>query len=365
MPDQPVAAPADRPLAGVQEPGGRHRGAAAALRRLLTGRAVRWGFVLVAAVLGGLAVRTQWSGVRVALAHLGFVAVAGAMVAVLLAMIAAMQVWRVLLAGLGSPLPARAAARVVFIGQLGKYVPGSIWAVLAQVELGRAYQVPRRRSAAATLLTMLFSLTGGLLAAVLTLPLLGGTATSGYRWAFLLAPVLLASVHPRVLNPLVRWLLRLTRRPALEQPLTLRAVAGALSWALVSWLLYGAQIWLLAVRLGAPAGRAALLAVGGFAFAWSVGFLAVFAPAGVGVREVLLVAVLGPVLGTGDATAIALVSRLLMTVGDLAAAGLAAGLARRGRGGAAQSRTAQSRTAQSRRAQPRPAQPPPAPPGQR
>src|SRR5258706_10203731 len=314
MPDQPVAAPADRPLVGVQESEGRTRGAAAALRRLLTGRAVRWGFVLVAAVLGGLAVRAQWSGVRSALAHLGFLPVAGALLAVLLAMIAAMQVWRVLLAGLGSPLPARAAARVVFIGQLGKYVPGSIWAVLAQVELGHAYQVPRRRSATATLLTMLFSLTGGLLAAVLTLPLLGGAATSGYRWAFLLAPVLLVSVHPRVLNPLVRWLLRLTRRPPLERPLTLRAVCGALSWALVSWLLYGAQIWLLAVRLGAPGGRAALLAVGGVALASRLGLLAAFAPARGRGRGVRLAAVRGPGLGTGDATAIALVSRLLMTV---------------------------------------------------
>jgi hypothetical protein len=50
----------------------------------------------------------------------------------------------------------------------------------------------------------------------------------------------------------------------------------------------------------------------------------VFAPAGAGVREVLLVALLGPVLGTGGATAIALVSRVLMTVGDLATAAVSA-----------------------------------------
>jgi hypothetical protein len=67
-----------------------------------------------------------------------------------------------------------------------------------------------------------------------------------------------------------------------------------------------------------------LLAAGGFAFAWSVGFIVVFAPAGAGVRDVLLVAVLGPVLGVGGATAIAVVPRILMTVGDLATAAVAA-----------------------------------------
>jgi hypothetical protein len=195
------------------------------------------------------------------------------------------------------------------------------------MELGTAHQVPRQRSATASVLTMLVSLLGGLLAALVTLPFLAGAMP--YRWTFLAAPVLLAALHPRVLNPVLGALLRLARRPPLEQPLTGRAVLVALGWSLASWLLYGVQVWLFAIRLGAPDGRAALLAVGGFAFAWSVGFLVVFAPAGAGVREVLLVAVLGPVVGVGGATAIAVVSRILMTVGDLAGAGVAAWSGRR------------------------------------
>ena len=118
---------------------------------------------------------------------------------------------------------------------------------------------------------------------------------------------------------------RLTRSPPLDQPLTGRAMAAALAWSSASWVLYGLQIWLLATRLGRPAGPTALLAVGGFAFAWSVGFLVVFAPAGAGVRDVLLIATLSPVLGVGAATAVALVSRALMTAGDLITAGAAAG----------------------------------------
>ncbi len=132
-----------------------------------------------------------------------------------------------------------------------------------------------------------------------------------------------------MLNTLLGWLLRLARRPPLEQPLTGRVLGAALAWSLGSWVLYGLQIWVLAVRLGAPAGKAALLAVGGFAFAWCVGFLVVFAPAGAGIREVLLVALLGPMLGVSAATAVALVSRVLMTAGDLITAGVAALSSRR------------------------------------
>ena len=48
-----------------------------------------------------------------------------------------------------------------------------------------------------------------------------------------------------------------------------------------------------------------------------------------GIRDVLLVALLGPVIGTAGATAVALVSRILMTLGDLVLAAVAAWSGRR------------------------------------
>jgi uncharacterized membrane protein YbhN (UPF0104 family) len=287
-------------------------------------RLVRLGFVVVAAGLGVWAVAEQWKGVEQAFAELGVAALAGGLLAVVAGLMASMQVWRSLLASAGSPLPFLAAARVFFIGQLGKYIPGSVWPIVAQMELAGAYRVPRRRAATTAVLTMLISLCAGLIAAVVALPLLASGTLSGYRWALLAAPVILACLHPRVVNPVVNRLLRLARRTPLEQPLTGRAVVVALCWALLSWVLLGCHVWLLAIRLGAPPGRALALAVGGFAFAWSVGFLAVVAPAGAGVREVLLVTALSGIMSTGSATAIALASRILMTVGDLVLAGLAA-----------------------------------------
>jgi hypothetical protein len=319
MPDQPVVTPTEDVTAGVS---GR-RGWPRAARRVLGGRAIRYGFVAVAFGLGGYAVVGQWHEVRTALLDIGALPAVGALVGILLGLAASLQVWRVLLASLGSALPVRPSAKVFFVGQLGKYLPGAIWPVLAQMELGTAHHVPRRRSATVSVLTMLVSLLGGLIAALLTLPFIAGAATA-YRWAFLIVPVLLACLHPKVLNPALARLLRLARRPPLEQPLTARAVLLSLCWALVSWACYGVQIWLLAIRLGVPDGRALLLAIGGFAFAWCVGFLVVLAPAGAGIRDVLLVALLSPVVGTGGATAIALMSRILMTVGDLLVAGLAA-----------------------------------------
>ena len=327
MSDHQVAAPVDESGNFGDAAAGRRRSRWAGVGRLIGSRPVRWGFVAATVGLGGYAVPREWTQVRAALASLGFLTVVAAMVSVLIALLATMQVWRLLLAALGSPLPARAAARSRFIGQRGKYLPGSIWPVLAQMEMGNAHQVPRHRSASASVLTMMLSLLTGLLTALVALPFVAGSTP--YLWALLAAPFLVILLHPKVLNSVLNRLLRLAKRPTLEEPLTGRAVVGALAWAFASWIFYGLQIWLLATRLGAPDGKAALLAIGGFAFAWSVGFIVVFAPAGAGVRDVLLVAMLGPVLGVAQATAVALVSRVLLTVGDLLTAAVAAGFTRR------------------------------------
>lgn len=302
--------------------------ALARLTRLLSSRVARAAFLVAVLVLAGLAVADRWSQVHGALLSLPLWSPIAAFGGVLVGAGGTFACWRTLLGQLGSPLPVRAAGRVFFLGQLGKYLPGSLWPVLAQIELGRERAVPPRRSAAAFVLTVLISLATALVLATATLPLLAGSATSSYRWLFLLAPVLLACLHPRVLGPVLARVDRWTGRPAPERPLSVSGVAAACGWALLSWLGFGTQVWMLAAGLSAPLWRGAPLAFGGFALAWSVGFLVVFVPAGAGVREAALTAALAPVLNPGAALLVALCSRLLMTLADIACAAVAGALGR-------------------------------------
>jgi len=67
---------------------------------------------------------------------------------------------------------------------------------------------------------------------------------------------------------------------------------------------------------GSPRGLI-LLTTGAYALAWSAGFLVLVTPAGAGVREGALVLLLAPAYGSGPALGIALLVRLLATLGDL------------------------------------------------
>jgi uncharacterized membrane protein YbhN (UPF0104 family) len=291
------------------------------VRRAAASRWVRWAFVVAAVALAVWAVWDQWPQVSDSLDRLGAGPLAASAVCGMLGLLASLLAWRALLADLGSRLPVRAAARVFFVSQLGKYEPGSVWPVLAQMEMGREFAVPRRRSATVFVLTVLVSLASGLLVADILLPLTAGDAVATYAWALVLAPFIIAALHPRILNPVINRLLRLLRRAPLERPLSLRGTLTAFGWTCAGWLAYGTHLWLLVRPLGLHGAHAYPLAIGAFALAWCVGFIVVIAPAGAGVRDAGMVATVGASLGTGAALTAAIASRLLLTLCDLAAAG--------------------------------------------
>jgi glycosyltransferase 2 family protein len=288
---------------------------------------LRAALLVLAAGLAVYGLASQWTQVQAALAKLDGWDVAGAAVCAIAGLGCMMLAWRALLADLGSPLPLPAAIRVMFVGQLGKYVPGAVWAVAAQVELARDYAVPRRRSGTASLVSMAVTLVVGLVAAGVTLPMVSAHAVRQYWWVLAVTPLAVACLWPPLIKAMLDRALKLARRAPLEKPISLAGMARALAWTALGWLLFGVHAWLLVSEFGGRDGRTFALALGGYALAWAVGFLIIFIPGGIGAREVALVAVLAPVMPSASALVVALVSRVVMTIGDLfwAGTGLAIG----------------------------------------
>lgn len=262
--------------------------------------------------------------------RIGTVALAGAFVLVGLG--ANMLSWREVLKGLGSSLPVAVAGRVYLVAQLGKYIPGSIWPVLAQIELARDHGVPRVRSGVAALAALLVGLVVGAVVAVACLLPTADSPILGW-WALLIVPAALAVLHPRSLRWSVSLALRLARRPQDEVTIDAKALWRSAAWSLVMWVALGGHVFVLARDLGARSPTLLVLSIGAYAAAWTVGLLVAFAPAGAGAREAALVLALGSVLSRPDALALALVSRSLTLVGDLASggAGIAAAMLHRRR----------------------------------
>ncbi|GGL88003.1 MULTISPECIES: lysylphosphatidylglycerol synthase transmembrane domain-containing protein [Micromonospora] len=297
-------------------PGGRHRWRRV-LRPVLT-------VAFVAAVVGGVTVALrgqQWS----ALGRLLRPETAGwlfaALVVTAVGLLCGTRAWTLTLAALGAPVPTGAGIRMFFVGFLGKFVPGRLWGLLAQLRLGEQAGVSRVRMAGTYLVNLVVvMLTGG------AVGLLVAPAVLGTGLAWLLVPVALLAVlvvRPGVIDTLVALAARVTRRPppaTLTRPADVRRSIGYQS---LSWVLSGVHLWVLAVLLGAEAGTALPVAVGAFALATTAGTLALFVPDGAGVREVIVVAALATVLPLPAAVTAAIASRVLTTLAEILTAGTA------------------------------------------
>lgn len=303
-------------MPGAGAPGDGPQSAPGRQRRRIS-RWVKIAFLVAAMGAGVWYVLANWQESAPALARIGWFAAIASIIPAAGGMTAAMLTWRRLLADLGSPLPVRPAGRIYFASQLGKYLPGSVWTIMAQVELGRDLKVPRSVSFAASILSMVLSLTVGLCVALVLVPFAAGQAVASYWWIWFVVPILVVALHPRVITWGTNLVLRTLRRSPLAVEPTLRGTLEAAAWQVLSWLLLGLHCYILVRAVGGHGWAILPLSIGGFAFAYCAGLLFIPAPAGAGVRELALGAALVTVLPSKSAIAVVIVSRLALAVNDL------------------------------------------------
>jgi len=280
-------------------------------------------FVLIALAALLVTLHAQRKEIGDAIDELSWTAIVGAEIALLIGVTTSMLAWRTILAGLGHKLHHTDAGRIFFVGQLGKYLPGSVWPVLMQMEMGVALNVPRATMFWATAVAMMLAVVTGALVGIVAVPALLTHGGAAYMLVLVAVPLGLTLLYPPVLNRLLAFAMRVLRRPPLDQELTGPVLLRASLFTFATWLANGLHVYILAASISGGSAKLLALSIGGYALAWVAGFLVVISPAGLGVRDTLLALCLGAAISAGAASAVALVSRLLVTLADGIVAGVA------------------------------------------
>lgn len=282
--------------------------------------ALELGVAIVVVALVGRTIAANWDSFRAlhfALSlHPAWLALSLASLAVV--SILQIESWRRLLAGWGQRLRFAAGARIWFLANLGRYVPGKVWSVAGMVVLAEREGVERWASAASAVAVQAVGIgTAAALVAAATpqaySPVrVAGAALLGLGTVALLAWKGALARVGRLVGSAGEW-----------RALPAGAVLAGSALTLLSWCVYGFAFWALGRGIGLPPTLPLTDAAGVFALGYIVGLLALFAPGGIGFREATFLALLTPYLGGGGALALSLASRLELTLTE-AAAGLGA-----------------------------------------
>lgn len=271
---------------------------------------LRYGFLAVVLAFAWWGLHDQGEELLDVVRDTSPVAIAVAALLVVVGLLVTSVAWLRLLGGYGFRMPPGEGRAVFFVGQLGKYIPGSVWSMGAHAELARGYDVPVRATFGTSLMFLWLNLaTAGLVAGSLALT---GAWDPGLPWWLVLLGVVacVVGLTPYAVNRVGSAIGGRGR----ELRLSLTGVLVLVVLMAVTWSCYAVGVIALTPE---PSPELFPVAAGAFTTAYAVGVLVVLAPAGVGAREVTLIALLSPVTGVTTATALALLTRALHTGGDL------------------------------------------------
>ena len=288
-------------------------------RKRLVFSIAQWLFAAAVVWFAARALRGQWAEAGQRLRTLspewGWILLAtGIVVATYLLLI---ETWRRVIIASGEKLSFADAARIWFVSNLGKYVPGKVWSIAAMSMMARRSNVSAGVAAGSSIIVQLVSIAAGIAVVLVCGAQLVENRLIGM--IILAVIVILIVTLPVSVGLAARAARGLTGRevtlPVIPQSAVWMTVAGSS----IAWIAYGIAFQLF-VRgiLGSSAGATtSYIAV--YAASYIIGFLALFAPGGAVVRESAIVTgmVRFALSGQADALAIALTSRLWLTVTEV------------------------------------------------
>ena len=234
-------------------------------------------------------------------------------------------IWSFLLRDHGFRLSWQQSQFIIVISQFGKYLPGNVGQHLGRIHMAREIGIP----ISVTLSTMLYeivlgiSIGAGLALLSLVFFIDGHVLGLRFGWAQLgLMVLFLTFLFWFGIFFLSKFMPALTKRLSVKYkiiahpPTTHIAVMLLffISFFITGLILKLQALWFFNVGTASVFELTCL-----FSIAWIAGYLVPGAPAGLGVREAMMVLVLSPVLGAGAAVGLSLTFRLTTTLADAVA----------------------------------------------
>ena len=210
--------------------------------------------------------------------------------------------------------------------QLGKYLPGKIWLLL-----GRFYYYESRgKSKKSISVALYFEMVTVIVAAGLIF--LAALIFHREIWLFyfwrqsgwlgLLFLLGFVSLHPRVLQKILNWILVQFKREPVSLSVSYSDILWILFICIVSWVVGGVGFYLFVDSVYPVAPQYILFLTGALAISSTLGLIAIFAPSGLGVREGALVYLLSSIMPTPVAVIISILTRIWMTLIEIGLIGM-------------------------------------------
>jgi uncharacterized membrane protein YbhN (UPF0104 family) len=225
--------------------------------------------------------------------------------------------WQAIMQALGAPIAFSQSIWMIATTQIGKYLPGKVWYIVGRVYVGRKADLEGKKLTLSMVLELgLVYITGGIIFAFATL-IAGDYETTWLIISVILTIAAIIVLHPRILGRVSNFFLRIMKKPEIQITLTYRQISQISLYFFGIWIAQIVGFYLLISAVYPVPFFSVFKVASAYALAWISGSVAVFAPAGLGVREGMMTLLLSSILPTPLAIAISFVARIWVTIFEL------------------------------------------------
>lgn len=229
--------------------------------------------------------------------------------------------WRHVLGALGARLSIPDAHRIWYLANLGRYVPGKVLQLAGTAYLARSKGVSPVLAVASTIVSQMFVVATAFAVAAATLPEVAGRIAWLQPVALVCAGGLLLVLLTPAFDRLYYVALRLSGRSEYHVEVAWSTrLALTIGYAAL-WIAFGFAFWLFVGAVAHLEAGALWPLVGTWAIGYLAGWIVVFVPGGLGVREGVYAALLALYIPTTIAVATSVLARVWSTTVELAVVG--------------------------------------------
>jgi uncharacterized membrane protein YbhN (UPF0104 family) len=279
---------------------------------------LKWALFIVLIVFVGRALWRQIEKLDWSTIHFHPFPLVGAALALAIVYAARTISFRILLHGYDVDLSWRDAAIVGWIPQIGKYIPGQVASLAGAVALLRRFKVPGPIALAVVLVMDGLAVLTGLITGspLLLWEPVKKILPTGWLWCGMLVIAGIICLHPHVYGRLLNFALAKLRRAPLTRLPPWHNYIGPVLLGFAQWILAGIALWLIARSITFVDIKHLPLFIAIAGLAYTVSYLTPFAPAGLGIRELIFQVTLFPILST-PAAVVVIVMRIVQTIVEI------------------------------------------------
>lgn len=224
--------------------------------------------------------------------------------------------WHLILKSLNQTISSRTSIRIWILSSVTRYLPGGIWPYIGRATMAKKAGIEYSTSSISLYIETLLLASSSL---AVGLPALLGTASIPVSpYIALLSLILFGlAMHPKVIMLLGYLPGKIGKAfSSLKLP-SIRHILALYIYYVVFWILFGAVFVCFVLSIISVPNEYWIQVGGSIALGFAVGFIAVFFPGGIGIREATIYLLLAPIITPPASALVSIGSRIWVIAGEI------------------------------------------------